>query len=148
MRTRFAPSPTGLLHIGGARTALFAWLYAKSNQGSCLLRIEDTDKERSQDQYTKEIINSFKWLGVEFDEETVYQSQNQDRHIEVALELLEKGLAYVCTCSKERLEELRNQQQEEGLNPSFTRTFNAEWEAQNALELKKALEAKAKQSEK
>ena len=73
MRTRFAPSPTGLLHIGGARTALFAWLYAKSNQGSCMLRIEDTDKERSKDQYTKEIINSFKWLGVEFDEETVYQ---------------------------------------------------------------------------
>jgi glutamyl-tRNA synthetase len=119
MRTRFAPSPTGLLHIGGARTALFAWLYAKSNQGSCMLRIEDTDKERSKDQYTKEIINSFKWLGIEFDEETVYQSQNQDRHIEVALELLDKGLAYVCTCSKERLDELRNQQQEEGLNPKY-----------------------------
>ena len=65
MRTRFAPSPTGLLHIGGARTALFAWMYAKSNEGSCLLRIEDTDKERSKDIYTEEIIKSFKWLGIE-----------------------------------------------------------------------------------
>ena len=71
IKTRFAPSPTGNLHIGGARTALFAWLYAKSQNGKCLLRIEDTDKERSKDAFTKEIIESFKWLGVEFDEEVV-----------------------------------------------------------------------------
>ena len=76
VKTRFAPSPTGYLHIGGARTALFAWLYAKSQNGACLLRIEDTDKERSKDEFTKEIIESFKWLGVEFDEEVVFQSNN------------------------------------------------------------------------
>ena len=72
--TRFAPSPTGYLHIGGARTALFAWLYAKSYGGDCLLRIEDTDKERSEDKYTHEIINSFRWLGINFDQDVVYQS--------------------------------------------------------------------------
>ena len=71
VRTRFAPSPTGLLHIGGARTALFAWLYAKSNSGSCLLRIEDTDKERSKQKFTDEIINSFGWMGINFDEDIV-----------------------------------------------------------------------------
>ena len=73
IRTRFAPSPTGYLHIGGARTALFAWLYAKSRQGECLLRIEDTDKTRSKNEYTEEIINSFKWLGITFDQETIFQ---------------------------------------------------------------------------
>jgi len=114
VRTRFAPSPTGLLHIGGARTALFAWLYAKSNSGSCLLRIEDTDKERSKQEYTDEIINSFKWMGVNFDEDVVYQSKNHDRHLEVAKELLKIGKAYVCNCSKERLDKLRKDQQERG----------------------------------
>ena len=96
VRTRFAPSPTGYLHIGGARTALFAWLYAKSQEGDCLLRIEDTDKERSKDEYTTEIIESFKWLGVEFDNKVVYQSNNADRYKEVIDQLLELGSAYVC----------------------------------------------------
>ena len=96
VRTRFAPSPTGYLHIGGARTALFAWLYAKSQEGDCLLRIEDTDKERSKDEYTTEIIESFKWLGVEFDNKVVYQSNNADRYKEVIDQLLEQGSAYVC----------------------------------------------------
>ena len=119
VRTRFAPSPTGLLHIGGARTALFAWLYAKSNSGSCLLRIEDTDKERSKQEYTDEIINSFNWMGVNFDEDVVYQSKNYDRHLEVAKELLKNGKAYVCNCSKERLDQLRKEQEERGENAKY-----------------------------
>jgi len=119
VRTRFAPSPTGLLHIGGARTALFAWLYAKTNSGSCLLRIEDTDKERSKQEFTDEIINSFNWMGVNFDEDVVYQSKNHDRHLSVAKELLNSGKAYVCNCSKERLDQLRKKQQEQGLNPKY-----------------------------
>ena len=119
VRTRFAPSPTGLLHIGGARTALFAWLYAKTNSGSCLLRIEDTDKERSKHEFTDEIINSFNWMGVNFDEDVVYQSKNHDRHLSVAKELLKSGKAYVCDCSKERLDQLRKEQQEQGLNPKY-----------------------------
>ena len=96
IRTRFAPSPTGYLHIGGARTALFAWLYAKSRQGECLLRIEDTDKTRSKDEYTEEIINSFKWLGITFDQETIFQSHNAKRYKEMVDRLLENGSAYVC----------------------------------------------------
>ena len=119
VRTRFAPSPTGLLHIGGARTALFAWLFAKSNSGSCLLRIEDTDKERSKQEYTDEIINSFNWMGVNFDEDVVYQSKNHDRHLEVAKELLKNGKAYVCNCSKERLDQLRKEQEERGENAKY-----------------------------
>ena len=119
VRTRFAPSPTGLLHIGGARTALFAWLYAKSNSGSCLLRIEDTDKERSKQEYTDEIINSFNWMGVNFDEDVVYQSKNHDRHLEVVKELLKNGKAYVCNCSKERLDQLRKEQEERGENAKY-----------------------------
>ena len=96
IKTRFAPSPTGNLHIGGARTALFAWLYAKSQNGDCLLRIEDTDRERSKDEFSKEIIESFKWLGVEFDGEVVYQSKNVNRYKEIIDQLLDQGSAYVC----------------------------------------------------
>ncbi|URQ67211.1 glutamate--tRNA ligase [SAR86 cluster bacterium] len=96
IRTRFAPSPTGYLHIGGARTALFAWLFAKSQNGDCLLRIEDTDKERSKDEYTAEIIESFKWLGVEFENEVIYQSNNADRYKEIIDQLLDQGSAYIC----------------------------------------------------
>ena len=96
MKTRFAPSPTGYLHIGGARTALFAWLYAKSLKGNCLLRIEDTDKERSKEKFTHEIIDSFKWLGVEFDNEIIYQSNNAKRYRAVVDSLLANRSAYVC----------------------------------------------------
>ena len=96
IKTRFAPSPTGNLHIGGARTAFFAWLYAKSQNGACLLRIEDTDRERSKDEFTKEIIESFKWLGIEFDDEVIYQSKNVHRYKEIIDQLLDQGAAYVC----------------------------------------------------
>ena len=96
IRTRFAPSPTGYLHIGGARTALFAWLYAKASDGECLLRIEDTDKARSKEEYTEEIIKSFAWLGIHFDKEIVYQSHNSDRYKEMIEFLLENDSAYIC----------------------------------------------------
>ena len=96
VKTRFAPSPTGYLHIGGARTALFAWLFAKSNDGECSLRIEDTDQERSKEIYTKEIISSFAWLGIEFDGEVIYQSHNSDSYKENVDLLLKNGSAYVC----------------------------------------------------
>ena len=102
-RLRLAPSPTGLLHIGGARTALFAWLYSKSLGGECFLRLEDTDAERSKQEYTDSIITSFKWLGIEFDQEPVYQSKNKDNHIEKALELVEKLTAETASVFGEQL---------------------------------------------
>ena len=92
--TRFAPSPTGFLHIGGVRTALFNWLYARNNSGKFLLRIEDTDRERSSNEAIEKIIDGLKWLGLENDGEIVYQHKNEKRHIEVAHMLLESGFAY------------------------------------------------------
>ena len=116
---RFAPSPTGLLHIGGARTALFAWLYSKSLEGDCLLRLEDTDSERSKQTYTDSIIESFKWMGIEFDQEPVYQSKNKDKHLEKAQELVKKGKAYYCDCSPERLKKIREEQQKKREKPKY-----------------------------
>ena len=116
---RFAPSPTGLLHIGGARTALFAWLYSKSLEGDCLLRLEDTDSERSKREYTDSIIESFKWMGIEFDQEPVYQSRNKDKHLDKALELVNKGQAYYCDCSPERLKKIREEQQKRREKPKY-----------------------------
>ena len=116
---RFAPSPTGLLHIGGARTALFAWLYSKSLQGDCLLRLEDTDSERSKQTYTDSIIDSFKWMGIEFDQEPVYQSKNKDKHLEKAQDLIKKGKAYYCDCSPERLKKIREEQQKKREKPKY-----------------------------
>ena len=116
---RFAPSPTGLLHIGGARTALFTWLYSKSLGGDCLLRLEDTDAERSEQKYTDSIINSFKWMGIEFDQEPVYQSRNKDNHLDKAQELVNKGKAYYCDCSPERLKKIREEQQKKREKPKY-----------------------------
>jgi len=116
---RFAPSPTGLLHLGGARTALFAWLFSKSSGGDCLLRLEDTDSERSEQKYTDSIINSFKWMGIEFDQEPVYQSRNKDNHLEKAQELVNKGKAYYCDCSPERLKKIREEQQKKREKPKY-----------------------------
>ena len=103
--TRFAPSPTGPLHIGGIRTALFNWLYAKNNNGSFYLRIEDTDKERSKDEYKEQITKSLKWIGVENDGDEYIQSKKIGDHIKIANILLEKGFAYKCYCSTEEIEE-------------------------------------------
>ena len=101
---RFAPSPTGPLHIGGVRTALFNWLLAKKNNGKYYLRIEDTDKERSKDEFKNQIISSLSWLGIEHDGEEYIQSKNIDKHKDIADELIKKGSAYYCYCSFEELE--------------------------------------------
>lgn len=103
--TRFAPSPTGALHIGGVRTALFNWLYSKNQKGNFYLRIEDTDKERSKDEYKKQIIQSLKWIGINPDGDEYIQSKKINDHIKVANELLKNGYAYKCYCSNEEIEE-------------------------------------------
>ena len=108
--TRFAPSPTGYLHLGGARTALFNWLFARHHGGTALLRIEDTDRKRSTQDAIDKIIEGLDWLGLEYDEPPVFQSQRADRHREVALKLLEGGHAYKCYATPEELEEMRAQQ--------------------------------------
>ena len=103
--TRFAPSPTGPLHIGGVRTALFNWLYSKNQKGDFYLRVEDTDKERSKDEYKNQIIKSLKWIGINYDGEEYIQSKKIEDHIKVANELLKNGHAYKCYCSSEEIEE-------------------------------------------
>ena len=105
--TRFPPSPTGYLHIGSARTALFNWAFARSNGGKMLLRIEDTDKARSTEDSVQAIFDGLEWLGIDYDGEATYQSKNESRHVEVANQLLEKGKAYKCYCSPEELAEMR-----------------------------------------
>ncbi len=106
--TRFAPSPTGQLHIGGVRTALFNWLFSKNKKGKFFLRIEDTDKERSKDEFKKQIIDSLKWIGIEYDGEEYIQSQNIKKHIAVAEELIKVGFAYPCYCTEKELEDQKN----------------------------------------
>ena len=108
-RLRFAPSPTGYLHIGGARTALFNWLYAKHYDGDFLLRIEDTDKARSTDESTRAIFEGMEWLGLGWDEEVVYQGANLERHQRDARTMLDRGAAYRCFCTTEELDERRKQ---------------------------------------
>jgi glutamyl-tRNA synthetase len=110
IRTRFAPSPTGLLHIGGVRTALFSWLYARRHNGVFILRIEDTDRERSTDEATQVILDGMEWLGLGADEGPFYQTRRMDRYREVIGEFMKAGHAYHCYCSKEELEEMRNKQ--------------------------------------
>lgn len=110
IRTRFAPSPTGFLHVGGARTALYSYLVARQNKGHFILRIEDTDLERSTPESVQAILEGMNWLKLDYDEGPFYQTKRFDRYREVAAELLKKDLAYCCNCSKERLEEVRNKQ--------------------------------------
>lgn len=112
--TRFAPSPTGFLHIGGARTALFNWLYARGRGGRMLLRIEDTDRERSTDAAIEAILDGLKWLGIEWDGETVYQFTRAARHREIAEQLLAAGKAYYCYASPQELDEMRAAAKAEG----------------------------------
>ena len=110
VKTRFAPSPTGFLHIGSARTALFSWLYARHYNGEFVLRIEDTDSQRSSPELTQQILHAMAWLGLDHDGEVIYQSQRKERHREVADELLNQGKAYHCYCTKAELEKLREEQ--------------------------------------
>ncbi len=117
--TRFAPSPTGYLHIGGARTALFNWLLARGQGGTFRLRIEDTDRERSTPEAIQAILDGLGWLGLDWDGEVVYQSQRQARHAEIAQGLLQQGQAYYCYCTKEELQEMRERALAEGRPPRY-----------------------------
>ena len=119
--TRFAPSPTGPLHIGGVRTALFNWLYSKNQKGSFYLRIEDTDKERSKDEYKDQIIKSLKWIGIEYEGQEYIQSTKINDHIKVANELLKNGFAYKCYCSSEEIEEQKKRSKQKKLPYSYNR---------------------------
>jgi glutamyl-tRNA synthetase len=119
VRTRFAPSPTGYLHVGGARTALFCYLYARKHGGQFVLRIEDTDLERSTAESVNAILEGMTWLGLDYDEGPFYQTQRFDRYNAVIEELLEKGLAYRCDCSKDRLEKLRVDQMAHKQKPRY-----------------------------
>ncbi len=119
VRTRFAPSPTGFLHVGGVRTALFSWLYAKHHQGQFILRVEDTDRERSTESSVQAILDGMDWLGLHPDEGPFYQTQRYQRYQEVIQQLLEQGDAYKCYCSKERLESLRQDQMEHKQKPRY-----------------------------
>ena len=119
VKTRFAPSPTGYLHVGGARTALFSWLYARHCGGTFVLRIEDTDRERSTQPAIDAILESMEWLNLSWDEGPYYQTKRFDRYKEVIDQLIKDGKAYKCYCSKERLEEVRNDQMAKGLKPRY-----------------------------
>ena len=119
IRTRFAPSPTGYLHIGGARTALFSWAYARKHGGKFILRIEDTDLDRSTKQSTQAILDSMAWLGLDYDEGPFYQMNRLSRYHDAAEQLLRSGNAYYCYASKEELDILREQQRAAGLKPRY-----------------------------
>ena len=119
IRTRFAPSPTGFLHIGGARTALFSWLFARHNGGEFVLRIEDTDQVRSTDESTKAILDAMTWLGLTWDEGPYFQAQRVDLHREMVQKLITEGKAYYCTCTAEELEANRKQALATGKKPKY-----------------------------
>ena len=107
IRTRFAPSPTGFLHIGGARTALFNWLYARHFGGSFVLRVEDTDQQRSTAESTQAILDAMNWLGLDWDEGPIYQAERVEIHRQKVRQLIAEGKAYYCNCSQQTLEEMR-----------------------------------------
>jgi glutamyl-tRNA synthetase len=120
IRTRFAPSPTGYLHVGGARTALFSWLHARKHGGRFVLRIEDTDLERSTPESVNAILEGMTWLGLEYDEGPFFQTQRFDRYREVIQKLLEEGKAYRCYCTKDELEAMREEQMARKEKPRYT----------------------------
>ena len=112
--TRFAPSPTGYLHVGGARTALYSWLYAKAKGGEFVLRIEDTDLERSTEEAKQAILDGMQWLGLTWDKGPYYQTQRFDRYKELIQQMLDEGKAYKCFMSSEELDAIREKQKENG----------------------------------
>ncbi|MFU8790299.1 MAG: glutamate--tRNA ligase [Methylobacter sp.] len=119
IKTRFAPSPTGYLHVGGARTALFSWLYARKHGGKFILRVEDTDLERSTQASVDAILEGMTWLGLEYDEGPFYQTHHFDRYKAVIQQLLDQGDAYYCYCSKDELEQLRTEQMANKEKPRY-----------------------------
>ena len=126
VRTRFAPSPTGFLHLGGARTALFAWAFARHHKGEFVLRIEDTDLERSTPEAVQAILDGMQWLGLTPYEGPYYQMQRNERHKEVIQQLLDSGQAYYCYSSPQELEEMREQARAKGLKPRYDGTWRPE----------------------
>ena len=131
--TRFAPSPTGPLHIGGVRTALFNWLFSKNNKGKFYLRIEDTDKERSKEEYKKQIIDSLNWIGINHDDKEYIQSKNINKHKEIAEKLLKNGYAYKCYCSEEEIKEQKEKCKKKGI----PYVYNRKWREPKNLEIPK-----------
>jgi len=141
---RFAPSPTGPLHIGGVRTALFNWLLAKKNKGKYFLRIEDTDRERSKEEFKKQIISSLAWLGIEHDGEEYVQSKNISKHIDVANELLKKGFAYKCYCSEEEINEQKEKCKKQGIPYVYNRKWRDAKDLQVPKDIKPVIRFKSK----
>ncbi|MDC1053580.1 glutamate--tRNA ligase [Candidatus Pelagibacter sp.] len=142
--TRFAPSPTGALHIGGVRTALFNWLFSKNQKGTFHLRIEDTDKERSKDEHKFQIIKSLKWLGIEHDGEEYIQSAKINDHINVANELLKNGNAYKCYCSTEEIEEQKKRARQKKLPYIYNRKWRDIPESDAPKDIKPVIRFKSK----
>ena len=142
--TRFAPSPTGPLHIGGVRTALFNWLYSKNKGGKFYLRIEDTDKERSKEEFKNQIINSLKWIGIYYEDNEYIQSDRINDHINVANELLKKGLAYKCYCSSEEIEELKKRAKQKKIPYIYNRKWRDKSETDAPKEIDPVIRFKSK----
>ena len=142
--TRFAPSPTGPLHIGGVRTALFNWLYSKNQNGDFYLRIEDTDKERSKDEYKKQIIQSLKWIGITHNGEEYIQSKKIDDHIKIASELLKNGHAYKCYCSNEEIEEQKKRSRQKKIPYIYNRKWRDKKETDAPKDIKPVIRFKSK----
>ena len=142
--TRFAPSPTGPLHIGGVRTALFNWLYSKNQKGNFYLRVEDTDKERSKDEYKNQIIQSLKWIGINYDGDEYIQSKKIDDHIKVADALLKNGYAYKCYCSTEEIEEQKKRARQKKIPYIYDRKWRDKTEADAPKNIKPVIRFKSK----
>ena len=142
--TRFAPSPTGPLHIGGVRTALFNWLYSKNKGGKFYLRIEDTDKERSKEEFKNQIINSLKWIGIYYEDNEYIQSDKINDHINVANELLKKGLAYKCYCSSEEIEEQKKRAKQKKIPYIYNRKWRDKSENDAPKEINPVIRFKSK----
>ena len=142
--TRFAPSPTGALHIGGVRTALFNWLYSKNQKGTFHLRIEDTDKERSKEEHKIQIIKSLNWLGIKHDGEEYIQSSKIDDHVKIANELLKNGYAYKCYCSPEEIEEQKKRARQKKIPYIYNRKWRDADEKDAPKEIKPVIRFKSK----
>ncbi len=142
--TRFAPSPTGPLHIGGVRTALFNWLYSKNKNGKFYLRVEDTDKERSKNEYKDQIIQSLKWIGINYDGEEYIQSEKVDYHIKIANELLKNGYAYKCYCSNEEIEEQKKRARQKKIPYIYDRKWRDRKESDAPEDIKPVIRFKSK----
>jgi len=142
--TRFAPSPTGALHIGGVRTALFNWLYSKHHKGTFHLRIEDTDKERSKNEHKVQIVKSLNWIGIKYDGEEYIQSTKIDDHINVAKELLKSGDAYKCYCSNEEIEEQKKRARQKKLPYIYNRKWRNLPESEAPKDIKPVIRFKSK----